>query len=118
MLYEVITLTGFLPDTITIYTYGFLIACGAMAGFVYTAYQAKKQFNTSVETIQTLIILIILAAIVGGKLFIIFENPKLYLSDPSRIFKNFSNGFVFYGSLLFAIPRITSYNVCYTKLLR
>jgi len=97
-------LTGFLPDTITIYTYGFLIACGAMAGFVYTAYQAKKQFNTSIETIQTLIILIILAAIIGGKLFIIFENPKLYLSDPSRIFKNFSNGFVFYGSLLFAIP--------------
>lgn len=34
----------------------------------------------------------------------IFEDPKLYLSEPSRIFKNFNSGFVFYGSLLFAIP--------------
>jgi phosphatidylglycerol:prolipoprotein diacylglycerol transferase len=97
-------LTGFLPDTISIYTYGFLIACGALAGFAYTAYQTKKQFNTSIETVQTLIILIIVAAIVGGKLFIIFEDPKSYLSDPSLLFRNFSNGFVFYGSLLFAIP--------------
>lgn len=97
-------LTGFLPETITIYTYGFLIACGALAGFVYTAYQAKKQFNTSVETVQTLIILIIAAAVIGGKFFMIFEDPKFYLNDPSQLIRNFSNGFVFYGSLIFAIP--------------
>lgn len=97
-------LTGLLPETITIYTYGFLIACGALAGFAYTAYQAKKQFNTSIDTVQTLIILIIAAAIIGGKFFMIFEDPKFYLGDLSRLFRNFSNGFVFYGSLIFAIP--------------
>lgn len=97
-------LSGLLPEQITIYTYGFLIACGALAGFAYTAWQAKKHFSVSVDTTQTLIVLIIIASVVGGKVFIIFEDPKLYLSQPSKLLDNFSSGFVFYGSLLFAIP--------------
>lgn len=97
-------LQGILPATITIYSYGFFIACGAFAGFIYTAYQAKKQFGTKTETIQMLIVLIIIASVIGGKFFIIFEDPKLYLSEPSQLLKGFNTGFVFYGSLLFAIP--------------
>lgn len=97
-------LRGVLPDTIGIYTYGFLIACGAIAGYLYTSYQGKKQLNVSTETIQTLVIIIIIASVTGGKLFIVFENPGLYLRDPAAIFRNFSSGFVFYGSLLCAIP--------------
>lgn len=97
---------GILPETISIYSYGFFIACGAIAGFIYTFYQAKKQFNVKIETVQSLIILIIIAAVVGGKFFLIFEDPNYYLSNPSLLFKNFSTGFVFYGSLLFAIPTI------------
>jgi len=99
-------LTSFLPDTITIYTYGFLIACGAITGFLYTAWQAKKQFNFPYEETQQLILWIIIAAVVGGKLFIVFEDPSFYLSNPAALFKNFGNGFVFYGSLLFAIPAL------------
>lgn len=97
-------LRSFLPDTITIYTYGFLIACGAIAGFLYTAWQAKKQFKLPYEETQQLILWIILAAIVGGKLFIAFEDPGYYFSHPGALLENFGNGFVFYGSLLFAIP--------------
>ena len=97
-------LQGILPESITIYSYGFFIACGAVAGFIYTAYQAKKQFDVKTETIQALIVLILIAAVIGGKFFIIFENPKLYFEDPGLLLSDFSNGFVFYGSLLFAIP--------------
>ncbi len=99
-------LTSFLPDTITIYTYGFLIACGAISGFLYTAWQAKKQFNFPYEETQQLILWIIIAAVVGGKLFIAFEDPDYYFSHPAALFKDFGNGFVFYGSLLFAIPTL------------
>lgn len=102
-------LKGILPESITIYSYGFFIACGALAGFIYTAFQAKKQYDTKIETIQMLIILIIIASVVGGKFFIIFENPKLYLTRPAELFKDFNNGFVFYGSLLFAIPTMILY---------
>jgi phosphatidylglycerol:prolipoprotein diacylglycerol transferase len=97
-------LQSFLPDTITIYSYGFFIACGAIAGYIYTAYQAKKQYLAKSDTIQLLIILIIIASVIGGKFFIIFENPKLYLNEPRLLFSNFNTGFVFYGSLIFAIP--------------
>jgi phosphatidylglycerol---prolipoprotein diacylglyceryl transferase len=97
-------LQRFLPSNITIYSYGFFIALGAVLGSAYVVYRSKKQFDTKFETIQTLIVLIILAAVVGGKLFIFFENPSLYINDPTILIKNFKNGFVFYGSLLFAIP--------------
>jgi phosphatidylglycerol:prolipoprotein diacylglycerol transferase len=99
-------LQGFLPGTITIYSYGFFIACGAISGFIFTAYQAKKQFEVKMETVQMLIVLIIIAAVVGGKLFMVFEDPQGYLSQPSLLLKNFGSGFVFYGSLIFAIPTI------------
>lgn len=97
-------LQGILPETITIYSYGFFIACGAIAGTIYTAYQGKKQLGIKFETIQMLVTLIIIASVVGGKFFVIFENPNLYLKDPALLIKGFSTGFVFYGSLLFAIP--------------
>ncbi len=97
-------LHSFLPQTITIYSYGFFIACGAIAGYIYTTYQAKKQYHLKTETVQLLIILLIVASVVGGKAFIFFENPALYIKNPSLLFKGLNSGFVFYGSLLFAIP--------------
>jgi phosphatidylglycerol:prolipoprotein diacylglycerol transferase len=107
VLFEIDT-PGFLrflfPDTITIYTYGTMIALGALLGFAYTAWQAKKQLNVRYETTNELILFILLFSIIGGKFFVIFEDFKGFLSDPGQLFRNFSSGFVFFGSLLFAIP--------------
>jgi phosphatidylglycerol:prolipoprotein diacylglycerol transferase len=91
----------------TIYTYGFLIAVGAVSGFTYMAWQAKREFGTSFDQSNTLFILLLVAGIVGGKLFMIFENPSLYLSKPGKLFSG--SGFVFYGSLLFCIPTMIWY---------
>jgi phosphatidylglycerol:prolipoprotein diacylglycerol transferase len=97
-------LQGLFPDTITLYAYGTMIALGALLGFMYTAYEAKKQFGLPVYKTQQLVLLIIVAAVIGGKLFIIFEDPDRYLGEPGALLRDFGNGFVFYGSLLFAIP--------------
>ncbi len=51
---------------------------------------------------NALFLLLIFAGVVGGKLFLIFEDPSLYLSHPTELLSK--NGFVFYGSLLTAIP--------------
>ncbi len=99
-------LKGIFPNTVTIYTYGFLIAVGVFLAYYYTAYNAKKQFNLPYDQTQVMIILIIIAAVVGGKFFVIFEDPGRYLSHPRELFENFGSGFVFYGSLIFAIPTI------------
>lgn len=93
-----------LPGTITVYSYGFFIALGAISGYLYTAFEAKKQFKMSYDSTQALVLSIIIAAVLGGKLFIVFEDPQLYLKDPGALFRNFGSGFVFYGSLLTAIP--------------
>ncbi len=97
-------LNSFLPDTIQIYSYGTMIALGALLGFYYTARQARKQLNVSYETTNELVLSILIAAIIGGKLFVVFENPARYINNPGELFQNFSQGFVFYGSLLFAVP--------------
>ena len=86
----------------TVYTYGFCIAIGALLGLTYMSWQGKKQFNLSFDTINTLFILIVLAAIIGGKIFFFFEDPGYYLKNLNKLFTG--SGFVFYGSFLFAVP--------------
>ena len=86
----------------TIYTYGFCIAVGALLGFVYMYWQGKKQYGITFDQSNNLFILLVIAGVVGGKLFMIFEDPSLYFSQPKKLFSG--SGFVFYGSLLTAIP--------------
>jgi len=87
---------------ITIYTYGFCVAMGAVLGFGYMAWQGKKLFGTTFDQSNTLFILLVLAGFVGGKFFMIFESPSHYFSHPKELISG--GGFVFYGSLLFTIP--------------
>jgi len=95
-------LQGLLPASITIYWYGFMIAIGAIAAISYVAYEAKKQYNLKLEDVNTLFIILIIAAVVGGKVFYFFENPSYYISNLGSLMTG--RGFVFYGSFLFTIP--------------
>ncbi|MBL6963669.1 MAG: prolipoprotein diacylglyceryl transferase [Bacteroidetes bacterium] len=92
------------PDHLTVHSYGFFIALGILAAYTYASWRAKKEMGISQDTITSLLIYIVIAAVVGGKVFTWFENPRFYFSDPANLLKNFSSGFVFYGSLIFAIP--------------
>ena len=87
----------------TIHTYGILIATGALLGFWYMAREAKG-LGVEMETIQSMAILIILASIIGGKFFFYLEKPSKYFWDFSAMARDFRNGFVFYGSFIFAVP--------------
>lgn len=88
--------------SITVYTYGFCIAVGALLGFAYMYWQGKKQYGITFDQSNNLFIFLVLAGVIGGKLFMIFEDPALYLSKPKKLFTG--SGFVFYGSLLTAVP--------------
>lgn len=92
-----------------IHTYGFMIMVGAVLGFFYMSYSVKKEMGIDREKIQNLAILIILAAFIGGKFFFYLEDPAFYFGSTSNMMKNFRTGFVFYGSLLFAIPTVVWY---------
>ncbi|MFT5954596.1 MAG: phosphatidylglycerol:prolipoprotein diacylglycerol transferase [Cyclobacteriaceae bacterium] len=90
--------------SLSIHTYGFMIMLGALFGYLYMSYAVKKDLGIDSGNVQTLAIWIIFAAFVGGKLFFYFERPEYYFNPPSNMLKSFRQGFVFYGSLIFAVP--------------
>lgn len=94
---------------LTIHTYGFMIMIGAACGYFYMSTSVKRELGIAPEQIQTLAIIIILMAFIGGKIFFYLEKPGYYFNPPSNMLKNFRTGFVFYGSLLFVIPSVVWY---------
>ncbi|WP_258102997.1 prolipoprotein diacylglyceryl transferase [Marinoscillum sp. MHG1-6] len=89
---------------LTVYSYGFMIMLGAATGYFYLSNVGKREFSMAPEKVQLLVILIVVSAFIGGKLFFYLEDPSYYFSSFEVLKKSFRNGFVFYGSLLFAIP--------------
>ena len=88
--------------SITVYSYGFMIALGIIAGMAYLIVAGKKQVGLTFDQANTLFLYIFFAAIVGGKLFLFLEDPNTYIQNPEKLFTG--RGFVFYGSFLLAIP--------------
>jgi phosphatidylglycerol---prolipoprotein diacylglyceryl transferase len=93
--------------SIKIYTYGFMIAVGVVAGVAYMAMRGKREVGLTFDQANNLFLLIFLAAFVGGKVFLFFENPSRYWSAPRDLLTG--SGFVFYGSFLFAVPTMLWY---------
>ncbi len=93
---------------LTIYTYAFLIGLGSLVAALYTKYQAKKDLGINSLPNHFFYFLFVMGFI-GGKIFFYIENPRMYIQNPDLILKNFSNGFVFYGSFLFIIPSLIWY---------
>lgn len=87
---------------ISIYSYGFMIAIGAIAGVAYMVIQGKKEVGLTFDQANSLFLLIFLAAFVGGKALLFFEDASYYMEHPGKLFTG--RGFVFYGSFLFAVP--------------
>jgi phosphatidylglycerol:prolipoprotein diacylglycerol transferase len=86
----------------TVYTYGFCIALGAVLGVAYMTRQGNKQFGTTLDQSNTLFLLLVISGVLGGKLFLVLEDPGFYSLNPRGLLS--PNGFVFYGSLLTCIP--------------
>ena len=87
---------------IKVYSYGFFIALGAIAGVAYMAVRGKKDVGLTFDQANTLFLVIFLAAFVGGKVFLFFEDMSYYSQHPGKLVTG--RGFVFYGSFLFAVP--------------
>lgn len=98
-------LQGFLPAHISLHSYGLMIALGIVSTF-YVTLSKTKRFGMDTDKLSSLFVWVILAAFIGGKLFFFMEDISKYTNDPSLISKAMGGGFVFYGSLIFAIPTI------------
>lgn len=92
---------------LTVYSYGFMIALGVVVAVAYMAIQGKKDVGLTFDQANSLFLIIFISAFVGGKVFLVFENPSYYGSQLSRLLTG--SGFVFYGSFLFAVPAMLWY---------
>lgn len=88
--------------SITVYSYGLMIAVGIVSGMAYLIIEGKKSVGLTFDQANMLFLAIFFAAVVGGKLFLFFEDPSGYIHDPASLVSG--RGFVFYGSFLLAIP--------------
>lgn len=96
-------------DKWTVASYGTMIALGIVLGTTYASRLAKSKLNVKSETFWDMILMLIPVSVLGGKVFFWLENPQRYISDPSKLFANFGNGFVFYGSLIFGVTSLILY---------
>jgi phosphatidylglycerol:prolipoprotein diacylglycerol transferase len=87
---------------LTIYTYGFFLALGFLAGIFLAKYEAKR-VGEDPDKILDLAFYILIAAIVGSRIFYVATNPKIYLDAPLEMFKIWNGGLVFYGGFIAAL---------------
>jgi phosphatidylglycerol:prolipoprotein diacylglycerol transferase len=84
---------------LSVHSYGLMIAIGTLLGTLYLKKEGKKAFGLTADQVTNLVILLFAASFIGGKLFLAFESKNFKVQDLYS-----GNGFVFYGSFLFAVP--------------
>lgn len=87
---------------VTIYSYGVMVAIGFFLA-VYLACRQAPKFNIPKEFIFDLGFWVIIAGIVGARLFYIIENIKFYINDPKEIFLLNHGGLSFFGGLFLSL---------------
>jgi phosphatidylglycerol---prolipoprotein diacylglyceryl transferase len=84
---------------LSIHTYGFFLAMGMLAG-IFMARSEARRYQLDPDKIMDLCFYIVIAAIVGSRLFYVLTYPDLYISEPMEIFKIWNGGLVFYGGFI------------------
>jgi len=85
----------------TIHTYGVCIALGALLGITLISHEAKKQGYDQQQMLDLTFYLLV-AAIIGSRVFYIVLNLKYYVHHPLEIVMIWRGGLVFYGGFLLA----------------
>lgn len=80
--------------------YGLLYALAFLAGY-FILRKLSKRFNIKEEYIDDYMPYIILADIIGARLFeVLFYNPKYYFANPLKIFAIWEGGLASHGAII------------------
>ena len=88
--------------TITIYTYGVLLAAAYLLGLQLALVRAKAR-KLDPTRVMDLGIYIIISALVGAKLLLLVTDFQTFKSNPAELFNLLREGGVFYGGLIVAV---------------
>lgn len=81
-----------------------MIGLGILFGVLYLYHTGRKEAGLTDSLVNRLLIYLVLAGVLGGKVLLFFEAPAKYISQPELLVSG--NGFVFYGSLLFCLAML------------
>lgn len=84
---------------VSLYTYGLFIALGFLSGIAIAKNEARR-IGESPERITDLCFFILIAAIVGSRIFYVITAPEAFLDDPLEIFRIWNGGLVFFGGFI------------------
>jgi phosphatidylglycerol:prolipoprotein diacylglycerol transferase len=87
---------------VTIYTYGVLLAAAYLLGLKLAMVRAKSR-NLDQARILDLGIYIIISALVGAKLLLLFTDFRTFVDNPRELLGLARSGGVFYGGLILAV---------------
>lgn len=82
-----------------IYSYGVMLALGLLLGTLVNCRLAASN-GFSKERIQSAILWIMLAALVGARIFYVIIEPQEFSAEPWRVFYIWEGGLVFYGGFI------------------
>lgn len=88
---------------IPIRLYGLMIGIGFLLGIFLASRRAKKE-GINPDRILDMGVYLLLAAIVGSRLFYVLLNLREFSANPFDAFAIWKGGLVFYGGLLAAVP--------------
>ena len=94
--------------SVTIYTYGFMIALGFFLGIVLAMREARR-LGENPEKIMDLSFYILVAAIIGSRLFYVVTAWDSFAGNPLEIIKIWKGGLVFYGGFIGAVATAVAY---------
>jgi len=93
---------------VTIHTYGFFIALAALAGMFVARFEARK-LDLDPDKVVDACFYVVVAAIVGSRLFYVITNIELFTSAPLDVFKIWNGGLVFYGGFIGSALTLIAY---------
>jgi len=84
---------------LSLYTYGVLVATAFLLGMLWTLREARLA-GVDRNQVSDLTFYVILAAIIGSRLFYVIVEHERFVREPLAVFRIWEGGLVFYGGLL------------------
>jgi len=81
--------------------YGILIATGIICGFLVIYYRAPRYHGISRDRTFNLVILILVAALIGTRVYYVIFEWEYYGANPAEIFNVRAGGLAIHGGLIF-----------------
>ena len=92
----------------SVHTYGFFIALGVLSGLFLARHEARRM-DLDPDKVVDACFYIVMAAIVGSRVFYVLTNLDTFMAVPLDAFKIWEGGLVFYGGLIGALAMFIVY---------